>query len=272
MNEPGTDPTPSSSTDPDAAGFDLLGDEIRPGGVARRRFLYSALGTVVLGGGAAAAVVFGSRDDTPSNEGTGSVPDATTSTTEGPSLTTAATQPTVPAVDDPLLALPDPDGPPADAYAPVPVNQIGSIQIPRIELDHAVYEGVWLTVLDVGPGHWPGSAMPGQLGNSVFPGHRVTHSHPFRRLDELAPGDEVVFTMANGTHTYKVRETLIVSPKDIWVVDSNPNSEVTLIACHPPHSARQRIVVKGELAKSTPNAAAATAAGEIADLADDIPL
>lgn len=242
-----------------------------PGGggaprVGRRRFLIGSLGAVAVGGGAAAVVALGGS----SSDGTGPAP--TTPTTRPAPATTSPTPVTVPIADEAPPALPDPDGPPSDAYAAVPVRRIGSIRIPRIELDHAVYEGVWLTVLDEGPGHWPGSAMPGQLGNSVFPGHRVTHSHPFRRLDELAPGDEIVFDMANGTHTYRVRETLIVTPKDMWVVDSNPKSEVTLIACHPPHSARQRIVVKGELAASTPNAAAADAAADIADATTQIPL
>lgn len=247
-------------------------DDIRARGLGRRRFLIGAASTVVLGAGAGAAVVFGvDRDDsaTPSDPTT----DPTTASTaaEAPA-TTSPTEATVPPVEAVPVELPDPDGPPADAYAPVPVNQIGSIAIPKIQLDHAVYEGVWLTVLDEGPGHWPGSAMPGQLGNTVFPGHRVTHSHPFRRLDELVPGDEITFTMANGTHTYAVRETIIVTPKDMWVVDSNPTAEVTLIACHPPHSARQRIVVKGELTRSVPNGAAADAASEIADAASKFPL
>ena len=146
------------------------------------------------------------------------------------------------------------------------------VRSPRIGLAHAVYEGIWLTVLDEGPGHWPGTALPGQLGNTVFPGHRVTHSHPFRRLDELAPGDEITFTTGDGSHTYEVRETLIVSPKDLWVVDQHDAREVTLVACHPPHSARQRIVVKGDLVRSVPNAAAAGAAEVIADAADGIAL
>ena len=46
--------------------------------------------------------------------------------------------------------------------------------------------------------------MPGQLGNAVFAGHRVTHSHPFRRINELVPGDEIIFKMDNGTFTYKM--------------------------------------------------------------------
>src|SRR3712207_8743422 len=42
---------------------------------------------------------------------------------------------------------------------------------------------------------WPGTAFPGETGNAVFAGHRVTHSHPFRHIDKLVPGDEVFFTI-----------------------------------------------------------------------------
>src|SRR5262249_54350372 len=106
--------------------------------------------------------------------------------------------------------LPVPQAAPADPYANVPVTQIGTIVIPKIELIHPIYEGIWLTVIDHGPGHWPGTALPGQLGNTVFPGHRVTHTHPFLNLDLLAPGDLVIFHMHNGTFTYAVTQTLIV--------------------------------------------------------------
>jgi sortase A len=150
--------------------------------------------------------------------------------------------------------LPVPERPPADPYADVPVVQVGTISIPKIGLEHPVYEGVTLTVIDNGPGHWPGSAMPGARGNSVFPGHRVTHSHPFRDLDQLVPGDEVTFHTAAGTFTYAVTGTQIVVPTDMWVIDQTPEKTMTLIACHPKHSARQRIVVKGNLVRSQPSA------------------
>ena len=50
-------------------------------------------------------------------------------------------------------------------------------------------------------------AMPGQRGNLVVPGHRVTHTHPFLDLDQLAPGDQVVFHMPNGQFIYAVTGT-----------------------------------------------------------------
>jgi sortase A len=146
-----------------------------------------------------------------------------------------------------VKALPWPDPAPADPYAATPIVQVGIVDIPKIRLAHPVYEGITLTVLDHGPGHWPGSAMPCEIGNAVFPGHRVTHSHPFLDLDLLSPGDQIVFRMPGRDCVYAVTGTQIVQPKDVWVTDPTPTPTVTLIACHPKHSAAQRIVVKGKL-------------------------
>src|SRR5437899_2520141 len=147
---------------------------------------------------------------------------------------------------------PGPAAAPTGPYAALPVRQTGVIEIPRIGLVHPIYEGIWLTVIDHGPGHWPGTALPGRLGNAVFPGHRVTHTHPFLDLDLLRPGDSIIFEMPYGTYTYVVRDTIIVRPTDTWVVDQHRDREVTLIACHPKHSAAERIVVQGVLVRSQP--------------------
>src|SRR4029077_19098413 len=145
-----------------------------------------------------------------------------------------------------------PDAPPADPYAPTPIVQVGVVEIPKIQLLHPVYEGITLTVIDHGPGHWPGSALPCQRGNAVFPGHRVTHSHPFLNLDLLSIGDQIIFHMPGKDCVYKVTSTTIVNPTDLWVTDPTRSPTVTLIACHPKHSAAQRIVVKGILVAAIP--------------------
>ena len=196
----------------------------------------------------------------------------TTSSAPAPTSSSTTSTPisTIPSFDPVSLAsiddvLPHPERSPANEYEDVPVDIKGTIRIPAISLTHPVYEGVWLTVIDKGPGHWPGTAWPGARGNTVFPGHRVTHSHPFLDLDKLRPGDEIFFDMPEGTFTYRVRETMIVKPSDIWVVDQHENAEVTLIACHPKHSARQRIVVKGDLVNSQLSASAASAVNDLAD-------
>jgi sortase A len=146
-------------------------------------------------------------------------------------------------------ALPTPTRPPAAPYAPGPVTQIATIRIPRIGLVAPVDEGVTLTVLDRGPGHWPGTAMPGALGNVVVGGHRVSHTHPFLDIDQLRAGDQITFDMANGTHaTYAVSGLEVVPPTALYIVNQTNARTVTLFACHPKGSASQRLVVHGTLA------------------------
>ena len=130
--------------------------------------------------------------------------------------------------------------------------QIGTIEIPKIGLVHPIFEGVWLTVVDHGPGHWPGSARPGQIGNAVFAGHRVTHTHPFLDLDQLALGDKVIFNMPKKVFTYAVTSITIVQPDELSITDPTRTPTMTLFACNPKHSAAQRIVVKGKLVSSRP--------------------
>jgi len=173
----------------------------------------------------------------------------TTTTTVVPAAAPPTTAPAAPPPPPPVEPTIDaPVAPPADPYEQVPVVGIGRIKIPKVGLDHEIYEGVSLTVIDVGPGHWPGTPMPGGAGNVVLGGHRVTHSHPFRDLDQLVGGDEIIFEMYDGTRAvYRVTEQFVVYPDAMWIVDPTPNSIVTLFACHPKGSARQRIVVRAEL-------------------------
>ena len=213
---------------------------------------WAALVTV-LGIVAAAAITTAAVVGRGSNRSTDDSPLLAPSTTAAPTSTTTRPKPTSTTVE--LAKLPQPQPPPADPYANVPVVQIGAIQIPKIGLLSPIYEGITLTVIDHGPGHWPGSAMPCQLGNTVFPGHRVTHTHPFLNLDLLSPGDQIVFHMPGHDCVYKVTGTQIVKPTDMWVTDPTPTPTVTLIACHPKHSAAERIVVKGTLAADIPRPA-----------------
>lgn len=170
-------------------------------------------------------------------------PIRTTATTASTTTTTAPRTTTT-------VKLPQPAPAPLNPYADVPIRQIGTIEIPKIGLVHPVFEGVWLTVVDHGPGHWPGSAQPGRIGNAVFAGHRVTHTHPFLDLDLLAPGDKVIFDMPQGVFTYAVTSITIVPPEQLSITDPTRSPTITLFACNPKHSAAQRIVVKGKLVSS----------------------
>lgn len=134
--------------------------------------------------------------------------------------------------------------PPRDAYAPEPVQEIGTIEIPKIGLHHRVFHGITMRNIDQGPSHWPGTAMPGENGNTVFMGHRVTKTHPFRRIHELAPGDEVIFTVGGIRTVYAVTDSFVVTPKQLEITLPTSTPTGTLFACHPPGSARQRYVVR----------------------------
>lgn len=162
------------------------------------------------------------------------------------------------AADDPVPVGARPARAPSTP-APAAVNSkgpqpTGQIDIPAIGLSHATYEGVELSILNYGPGHWPGTAMPGEPGNTVFPGHRTTYSRPFWDIDKLVVGDRVVFTTPAGRFTYRVDQTLIVDDEDTWIITQTKEPTFTIFACHPKGSARQRYVVKGglvETARST---------------------
>ena len=167
-------------------------------------------------------------------------PTSTSSTTTSSTSTSTTIAPTTTAVP---ATLPDPESPPADPRAAEALTQVGTIEIPKLGVSKSMYEGITLTTLDHGPGHWPGTAMPGQLGNVVIAGHRVSHDKPFRNIDKLVPGDDVIMTTADGSFDYKVTSTEIVNPDALWIVDQTPDYTATLFACHPPGSTRQRIVV-----------------------------
>jgi sortase A len=128
--------------------------------------------------------------------------------------------------------------------APVPEGEATArIQIPAIGVDKIVVEGISLADLKKGPGHYPQTPLPGQQGNAAIAGHRTTYGAPFHRLDELKPGDEITVTTVQGEFTYEVAETLIVAPTQVDVLADKGDNRLTLSACHPKYSARQRIIV-----------------------------
>lgn len=130
------------------------------------------------------------------------------------------------------------------------------IRIPKIDRLKGgwnVVEGVSVADLRNGAGHIPGTALPGQPGNSVISGHRTTWGMPFHELNILDPGDRIEVDTALGTHIYEVREIHIVKPTDLWVTEPRNGAWLTLTTCHPKFSARQRYVVVAELV-SGPNA------------------
>jgi sortase A len=216
--------------------------------------LLSACGGSSGGGPAEAAVTTTTAAPAPTTAAVGTTERATstaasassaapTSSSTSTSTTSTSTTSTT------STTLPQPIAPPADPNAVEPVIELGRISIPAIGIDSVMYEGIRLTTLDHGPGHWPGSAMPGQPGNVVVGGHRTSKHMVFRNVDDLVAGDEIVFTDPDGTtHVYAVSRVEIVEPDAMWIVDPTSSPTATLFACHPPGSTRQRIVVFADLA------------------------
>lgn len=102
----------------------------------------------------------------------------------------------------------------------------------------------------IGIGHYPDSAMPGQVGNVAFAAHRVTYGRPFNQLGSLQAGDPVVIQTADGYYTYEFRNLKYVKPSQVDVVlpvPQKPDAPVggrylTLTSCNPMFSAAERIV------------------------------
>lgn len=169
---------------------------------------------------------------------TTTLPPTTTTTTLAPTTTTTTLAPTTTT----LPPLPVPIDAPADPNGFEPVVELGSIEIPKLGLTRSMFEGIRETTLDRGPGHWPGTAMPGELGNVVVAGHRVSHNRDFRDIDQLVAGDEVIFATPAGRFVYLVESIRIVEPHEMWIVTQTYDKRATLFACHPPGSTAQRIV------------------------------
>ena len=214
----------------------------------RRAAAVGLAAVLVTGGAVAAGTWAGSSGAGGGRAGAAPATTAPPATEAGPS-TTAPPAKAPPSLrvtrvgDSPVSGLPQPEPVPADPRAPAAVEPIGTIEIPAIGLTHVVYEGITLTTIDRGPGHWPGTAMPGQVGNVVVAGHRTTHTHPFQRLDELQPGDQVTFTDADGQEfVYEHVSTDVVTPDTLAIATQTQEATATLFACHPPGSAQFRIV------------------------------
>lgn len=181
---------------------------------------------------------------------TSTVGNSTTTSTTTPTTTAAPPRSKPPRTTTTLPPLPVPIAPPPPGTVE-PEFMLGTIEIPSIGIVRDLYSGITMPTLDKGPGYWPGTALPGELGNTVVAGHRTSKDRPFERLDDLVPGDEIIFTTATGRHVYAVTSTEIVTPDALWIVDQTYDHRATLFACHPPGSVDYRIVVYADLVDSS---------------------
>jgi sortase A len=144
------------------------------------------------------------------------------------------------------------------------------LHIPRLHGDWVVVEGVERGQLAQGPGHYPGTALPGAQGNFAVAGHAMRSV--FLDLGDLRPGDPVVVETADRWFVYEVlgnpvtgspgggpsgipgRE--VVLPTAVRVIDPTPDAPpgrppsgayLTLTTCTPAVTATHRLVIHAEL-------------------------
>ena len=143
--------------------------------------------------------------------------------------------------------------------------------IPRLGRHYhfVVVEGTGFSDLQRGPGHYPGTALPGQVGNFAVAGHRTTYLHPFKDIAELRRGDYIVLETKQHWFTYRLEDIPgtnipwkeIVAPTAVQVAYPVPDQPdptkvptlklLTFTSCHPEYSAAQRYVIHAMLVLDT---------------------
>jgi sortase A len=133
---------------------------------------------------------------------------------------------------------------------PATGETLGRIEIPRLSVSAVVRAGSDARTLQLAVGHIPGTALPGDRGNMGLAGHRDTF---FRRLKDIRSDDVIRIVTPEGTFAYRVERTVIVDPKDVWVLDPTDESTLTLVTCYPftyIGAAPQRFIVRATLEPS----------------------
>lgn len=148
---------------------------------------------------------------------------------------------------------------PAREVAPAAGRPVAELTIPRLSDSWVVVQGVSLDDLALGPGHYPGTALPGQVGNFAVAGHRATHDQPFAFLDQVRVGDRLIVTTATRVYVYRVFHSMLVQPTQVNVLDPVPGEpgvvptqrRITLTTCNPRWGHTTRLIVYGVLASTT---------------------
>ncbi len=136
---------------------------------------------------------------------------------------------------------------------PTEGSGVARLQIPALGLDQIVVAGTSTGDLSKGPGHYTGTALPGQEGNVAIAGHRTTDGAPFNRLGQLVVGDRVILTTTSGEQLIYLISAppVAVSPSDVAVLNNFGDNRVTLTTCTPEFSASQRLIAVGEFERGS---------------------
>jgi sortase A len=134
-----------------------------------------------------------------------------------------------------------------------PGDALGRIEAPGMSgLNMVFVQGTDESSLELGPGHYPETAMPGQGKTVAIAGHRTTYLAPFRHIDSMKQGDRITLKMPYGTFIYSVQKTEIVDPSDVGIIHDTGYERLVLSACNPLYSAAQRYIVFARLVKAEP--------------------
>jgi LPXTG-site transpeptidase (sortase) family protein len=167
----------------------------------------------------------------------------------------------VPTIVAPVVTISPPAGAPQRMLevggVPLPVPPPGGaldhLVIPVIGVSRYVVQGVSDSDLQMGPGHYPGTPLPGQPGNVAIAGHRTTFGAPFFRLNEVSRGDLIYLTDTAGTTwVYGVEHLWVVVPTDTAVLAPTRQAELTLTTCNPRFEALSRLVIRATLLRRFP--------------------
>ena len=126
---------------------------------------------------------------------------------------------------------------------------VGRLTILSANINHYVVFGATNKKLEYGPGYILGTSLPGTGGNFAVAGHRTTYGAPFGNLDRVQVGETIIFQTNTNQYKYQVIEVKIVSPEDNYVLENYGDDRITLTTCHPKFSAKERLVVIGQLEK-----------------------
>ena len=126
---------------------------------------------------------------------------------------------------------------------------VGRLTILSANINHYVVFGATNKKLEYGPGYILGTSLPGTGGNFAVAGHRTTYGAPFGNLDRVQVGETIIFQTNTNQYKYKIIEVKIVSPEDNYVLENYGDDRITLTTCHPKFSAKERLVVIGQLEK-----------------------
>jgi sortase A len=138
-----------------------------------------------------------------------------------------------------------------------PGDALGRIEAPGMGgLNMVFVQGTDESSLELGPGHYPETAMPGQGKTIAIAGHRTTYLAPFRHIDSLKPNDKITLKMPYGTFVYSVQKSEIVDPSDVGIIHDTGYERLVLSACNPLYSASQRYIIYARLTSTEPAAGA----------------